>query len=82
MVKVLFASSPYQAQITIDETWFPTPTWQELESKLVKVATQNQLQGLTFHHWEVNRENISTENPATIHIPESIEEVTVMAVFK
>ena len=82
MVKVLFASSPYQAQITIDEEWYKTPTWQNLESKDVKVATENQLQGLTFHHWEVNRQNVSTDNPAVVHIPDSDEEVEVMAVFK
>jgi hypothetical protein len=82
MPKVMFVAKPYQVQITIDGEWGITPIWKDFDAgQEVQIATQNQLNGLNFHHWELNGTMVSVENISKVQITD-LEEVEVMAVFK
>lgn len=85
MVKIMIATKPYQGQVTVDGgESIMAPVWLNIRKKQIKVATQNQLQGMTFSHWEIDGKKITEENPAVLELPTvpSNQEVEILAVWK
>ena len=90
LVKVMFATRPYEGQISIDDpdNAFRSPIWRDIEiGSTVKISVQNQLQGMELDFWEMNGVKITVagnKNPVNIKIlkyDESITEVEVYAVY-
>jgi len=83
MVKIMIATKPYQAQLVVDGEWLMSPVWLTKKGK-IEVSTQNQLQGMTFSHWEIDGKKITEENPAVLELPTvpHNQEVEILAVWK
>ena len=81
MVKVIIAAKYFKTQFTVDGEWAISPIVKKIYKKTVKVATQNEAEGMQFSHWEVNGEKVSEVNPAVITLP-SAKEVEILAIFK
>ena len=87
LVKVMFATRPYEGQISIDDpdNAFRSPIWRDIEiGSTVKISVQNQLQGMELDFWEMNGVKIAgNKNPVNIKILELFSaEIEVYAVYK
>jgi hypothetical protein len=82
MTKVSVITYPYQGQVVVDGESAIAPLLDKIITKdTIQVATQNQLQGMEFDHWEVDDIEVSKDNPAMINLPKK-GAVEIVAVFK
>ena len=83
MVKVIIAAKYFKTQFVVDGEWAISPIVKNTYKKTIKVATQNQAEGMQFSHWEINGKKVSETNPATLTLPtvDRGEQIEILAIF-